>query len=50
VRISQCDQLLAVTRVSQDFLVTGHGSVEYNFADSVTIMTDGLPHEDRAVR
>jgi hypothetical protein len=50
MRISQGDQLLAVTRVGQNFLIPGHGCIENNFADSVTIMTDGLPHEDRAVR
>ena len=32
MRIGQRDQLLAIGRVSKDFLVTGHRSVENNFA------------------
>ncbi len=34
VRIGQCDHLVAVGRVSQDFLISRHGRVEDNFSDT----------------
>src|SRR6476646_3464783 len=36
-RISHCDDLTAIGRISQHLLVAGHGSVEANFTDTRTI-------------
>ena len=50
VRIGQRDDLLAITGVGQDFLITRHGGVEHYFADAQARGADGVPEVDRAVR
>jgi hypothetical protein len=32
MRVSQGDELLAIGRIGQDFLVSGHRGIEYHFA------------------
>ena len=49
VRLGQRDNLLAVARVGQYFLVTGHGRVEHDFSDGLTSCADGYSCKDRAV-
>ena len=40
VRIGEGNDLFAVGRVGQDFLIAGHGCVEHDFAGSRTFVTD----------
>ena len=47
--ILQSDDLLAVARVGQDFLVAGHGSVEHHLSDRCTWGTNGITNIDSAV-
>jgi len=49
VRIGQRDDLAAVARVGQDFLITRHGSVEHHLADRAANRADTLAVEDRSV-
>jgi len=49
VRIGQGDDLLAVARVCENFLVAGHGGVEHHFADSRADATNGIADKHRAV-
>ena len=49
VRIRQGDDLLAVARVGEDFLVTSERGVEHHFADRVASGADRGAGEDRAV-
>jgi hypothetical protein len=49
VRIGQCDDLLAVGRVGEDFLIAGHRGIEYHLADAAAGSTDGNAPEYRAI-
>jgi hypothetical protein len=49
VRICQRDDLPAVARVGEDFLVAGQGRVEHDLADRVTGSTDRNTLKDRAI-
>jgi hypothetical protein len=49
VRVGEGDDLAAVARVGQDFLVAGHRRVEHHFTDCVTVGADGNAAKDRAV-
>ena len=49
VRIRQGDDLAAVARVGEDFLIAGEGRVEHDFADGGASGTDGIAEKDRAV-
>ncbi|MNR25521.1 hypothetical protein D3C85_1426760 [compost metagenome] len=49
MRISQGDDLPGIGRVGKDFLITGHGSIEYYLSDGVAVGSDGDAFEQRAV-
>ena len=49
VRIRQGDDLAAVARVGEDFLVTGHRGVEHHFAGRVAGGADRISFENRAI-
>jgi hypothetical protein len=49
VRIRQGDDLLAVARVGEDFLVTGHGGVEHHLTGRGAGGSDRIALKDRAV-
>ena len=49
VGIGEGDNLTAVGRVGQDFLVTGHGRVEHHFTADGALGTDGVTAEHGAV-
>ena len=43
VGVGEGNDLFAVGRVGQDFLIAGHGSVEHDFAGSRTFVTVDVP-------
>jgi hypothetical protein len=47
--IRQGHDLTAIRRVSQDFLVTGHGGIEYHFTNGLAIGPDRGAVEDSAI-
>ena len=49
VRVGQRDDLLAVARVCEDFLVAGHGGVEHHLADGGASGSNGISNKHRAV-
>ena len=49
VRIGQRDDLPAVRRVGEDFLVAGHGGVEHHLAGRVALGADGTAVKHSAV-
>ena len=49
VRIGERDDLLAVARVGEDFLVAGDRGVEHHFADGGAGGSDRVADKDRAV-
>ena len=49
MRVGQGDDLLAITGIGQDFLVTGHGGVENHFTDGVARSAYGMTGEYSAV-
>ncbi|MCY1546481.1 hypothetical protein D9M68_824790 [compost metagenome] len=49
VRVRERDDLLAIARIGEDFLVTGERGVEHHFARSLAGSTDGNACKDRAV-
>jgi hypothetical protein len=44
--IGQRHDLLAIRGIGHDFLVAGHGSVEYHLPDGLTVTPDGNPFEN----
>ena len=49
VRKGERDDLTGITRIGQDFLITGHGRVEADLADGASGRTETLPGDDGAV-
>ena len=49
VGIGKGDDLLAVARVCQDFLVAGHGRVEHDLSDGRANRSNGISNKHRAV-
>ncbi len=49
VGVSQGDNLAAVARIGQDFLITRHGSVKNNLGHTVAIGANRLASEDSSV-
>jgi hypothetical protein len=49
MRIGQRDDLAAIGRIGQDFLIAGHGGVEHHLAAGDAIGADGLALENRSV-
>ncbi|MNE71568.1 hypothetical protein D3C80_1674540 [compost metagenome] len=49
MRIGQGDDLLAVGRIGENFLIAGHGGIEYHLADALPVGTDGFTAENAAV-
>ena len=49
VRIGQRDQLIAIGRIGQDFLIASHRRVEHDLADPDRIGADGCAPEHRTV-
>ena len=49
VRVGEGNDLFAVRRIGEDFLITGHGSVKHHFARSGTFIADGCTVEYAAV-
>jgi hypothetical protein len=49
VRIGERDDLVAVTRIGEDFLIAGDRGVEHHLAHGLTAGTDGCTDENRAV-
>ena len=49
VGVGQRDDLLTVTRVRQNFLVTGHGGVEHKLADRGASSSYGISNKHRTV-
>ena len=49
MRISKCDDLPAIRWISDNFLITGHGSVEHHFTRTYAFHTDGYATKNCAV-
>ena len=49
MRVSEGDDLLAVARVREDFLIAGHGGVEHHLADRGAGRSNRIANKDRAV-
>jgi hypothetical protein len=49
VGIGERHDLLAIARVCEDFLVTGHGGVKHHLADGGTGGSNGISNKHRAV-
>lgn len=49
VGVSQGDNLAAVARIGQDFLITRHGGVKNNLGHTVAIGANRLASEDSSV-
>ena len=49
VGIGQRDDLAAIRRIRQNFLITRHRSIKDDFADCPTFGTDRPPMENRAI-
>ena len=49
MRVGQGDDLLAVARVCEDFLVAGHGGVEHHFSNCGARGSYGISNKHRAV-
>ena len=49
VRIGQRDDLPAIRRIGQDFLIAGHRGVEHHFTGCMGLRADRIPAEYRAV-
>jgi hypothetical protein len=49
VRVGQRDDLAAVARVGEDFLVAGHRGVEHHLADGVAGSAEGMALKHRAI-
>src|SRR5690606_38968955 len=49
VRVSEGDDLPAVGRIGEDFLVSRHGRIEYDLTDRLSVVSDGNTVEDRSV-
>ena len=47
--ISEGDDLLAIARIREDFLVAGHGGVEHHLADRGARSSNRIANKDRAV-
>ena len=49
MRVSQRDDLAAIGWIGKDFLIAGHGGIEYHLAAGHAICADGLALEYRSV-
>jgi hypothetical protein len=47
--IGQSDDLPGIGRIGKDFLITGHGGIEYHLSDGVAAGSDGNAFEKGAV-
>ena len=48
--VREGDDLLAIARIGEDFLVAGHGGIEHHLANSGAWGTDRIANKNRAVR
>ena len=46
---SQCNYLLRIGRIGENFLVTSHRSIEYHFSNTEALGSNGLTIEHSAV-
>ena len=49
MRIGQCDNLAAIGRVTQDFLITGHRRIEDKLATTDTLSTNGMTAKNGSI-